>query len=85
MLEGEFCLPIIHNTVLGFIAKLLPQAILLRDFNGNFVYQIPIEGFNAERLFVEMEKNKEKLHIADWGISQCSLEDVFTRICGGDV
>jgi len=85
LLEGEFCLPIIHNTVLGFIAKLLPQAILLRDFNGNFVYQIPIEGFNAERLFVEMEKNKEKLHIADWGISQCSLEDVFTRICGGDV
>jgi hypothetical protein len=29
-----------------------------------------------------MEKKKEKLKIADWGISQCSLEDVFTRICG---
>jgi hypothetical protein len=43
--------------------------MLLRDFNGNFVYQVPIEGFNAERLFIEMEKNKEKLKIADWGIS----------------
>jgi len=74
----------IHNNVVAFIANLLPQAILLRDFNGNFVYQIPLEGFNAERLFIEMEKNKDKLKIADWGISQCSLEDVFTRICGGD-
>ena len=48
------------------------------------MYQIPIQGFNAERLFLEMERSKERLHIADWGISQCSLEDVFTRICGGD-
>ncbi len=84
MLEGEFNLTNIHNQVLSFITKLLPQAILLRDFNGNFVYQIPIQGFNAERLFLEMERSKERLHIADWGISQCSLEDVFTRICGGD-
>lgn len=59
----------VQQTVMDFILKLLPQAILLREFNGNFVYQIPIEGFNAERLFVEMEKNKEKLRIADWGIS----------------
>ena len=74
----------IYQNVIQFIAKLVPQAIILRDFNGNFVYQIPIEGFNAERLFIEMERNKERLRIADWGISQCSLEDVFTRICGGD-
>ena len=28
-----------------------------------------------------MEDNKKRLLIADWGISQCSLEDVFTKIC----
>ena len=28
-----------------------------------------------------MESNKQRLQIQDWGISQCSLEDVFTRIC----
>jgi hypothetical protein len=28
-----------------------------------------------------MEKNKKALKISEWGISQCSLEDVFTRIC----
>ena len=31
-------------------------------------------------LFNDMEENKERLQISDWGISQCSLEDVFTRI-----
>jgi len=28
-----------------------------------------------------MEANKEALKISDWGISQCTLEDVFMRIC----
>ena len=27
-----------------------------------------------------MEKNKNRLFISDWGISQTSLEDVFMRI-----
>lgn len=71
----------VHENIMNFVQQLQPTAILLREFNGNFVYQIPIEGFNAERLFIEMEKNRDKLRIADWGISQCSLEDVFTRIC----
>lgn len=64
-----------------FVANLLPHSIKLRQFNGQFVYQVSVDGFKAEKVFVEMEKNKERLNIADWGISQCSLEDVFTRIC----
>jgi len=48
---------------------LLPRAILLRDFNGNFVFKVPLEGMHAELLFNEMESNKERLLIADWGIS----------------
>ena len=83
-IEETYDFPEIHANIIAFVGKLLPQAILLRDFNGNFVYQIPLQGFNAERLFLAMEKNKDRLRIADWGISQCSLEDVFTRICGGN-
>lgn len=67
--DEAFDIPSIHQSITDFISNLLPQAILLRDFNGNFVYQIPLKGFNAERLFIEMEKNKERLRIADWGIS----------------
>jgi hypothetical protein len=43
--------------------------MMIREFNGNFVYQIPIDDFNAERMFIEMEKNRMRLKIADWGIS----------------
>lgn len=71
----------VHEAIFNFVKKILPKSTLLRSFNGNFVYQVPVEGFEAERLFNEMEDNKEKLRIADWGISQCSLEDVFTKIC----
>lgn len=67
--------------VISFIKKVLPNTVLLRRFNGQMVYQVSIEGFSAETLFQEMESNKERLRITDWGISQCSLEDVFTRIC----
>ena len=61
--------------------KILPRSVLLRAFNVQMVYQVPIEDFSAEKLFSEMENNRETLKITDWGISQCSLEDVFTRIC----
>jgi len=71
----------VHKIIFDFVKKILPTSTLLRSFNGNFVYQIPIDGFQAEKLFNEMEDQKDKLKVADWGISQCSLEDVFTKIC----
>lgn len=71
----------IERRVVDFVKQLQPNAIMIREFNGNFVYQIPLEGFNAEKMFVEMERNRQRLRITDWGISQCSLEDVFSRIC----
>ena len=77
----NFNLSGIHNRVKEFVHQLIPTVFLLQEFNGNFIFQIPIEGFNAEKLFTEMEGNKEELKISDWGISQCSLEDVFTKIC----
>ena len=64
-----------------FVKDILPSAIKLRMFNGQFVYQVPIEGFKAQDLFTKIEKNKQTMMISDWGINQCSLEDVFTRIC----
>lgn len=79
--KEEFNLSEIHKNVKDFVHGLIPTVLLLQEFNGNFIFQIPIEGFDAERLFTEMEGNKTKFKISDWGISQCSLEDVFTRIC----
>jgi len=52
-----------------FIEAHLPHAILLRDFNSQFVFQVPLEGFRAEKLFHEMEDSRSRLQITDWGIS----------------
>jgi len=71
----------VHKDLANFAKKVLPNAKLLRQFKGQFVYQVPHEGFKAQKLFQEIEANKAKLEISDWGINQCSLEDVFTRIC----
>ena len=71
----------IHKRVKAFVSNMLPKAELIQDFNGNFMYLIPNEGFNASYVYTEFEANKEKLKIADWGLSQSTLEDVFTKIC----
>ena len=41
---------------------------------------MPNDGLIISKIFEEMEANKEKLFISDWGISQTSLEDVFLKI-----
>ena len=71
----------IHEKAIEFIQKNVPSSSLTQSFNGNFVFEIPIKSFNLGELFFQIESNKKKLLISDWGISQCSLEDVFTRIC----
>jgi len=55
--------------VADFIMVELPTAILIREFNGNFVYQIPLEGFKAEKFYQTMETNRHRLRITDWGLS----------------
>jgi len=37
----------IHKRIQAFVKSLLPNAELITDFNGNFMYLIPNEGFNA--------------------------------------
>jgi len=63
------------------VSRLLPKADLIIEFNGNFTYLIPTDGFRASRIYREFEANKESLRIQDWGLSQSTLENVFTKIC----
>lgn len=46
------------SNLTNFISEILPFSIKLRMFNGQFVYQVPIEGFKAQELFVKIEKYK---------------------------
>ena len=43
----------IHKRVKNFVSGLLPKAELIQDFNGNFMYLIPTEGFNASHVYTE--------------------------------
>lgn len=70
--------------VKDFVSKIIPTAVPLSEFNGNLVYQIPIDSCKVSMVFSEFEGNKAKIGIADWGISQSSLEDVFMRVIGED-
>eukprot|EP00345_Euplotes_harpa_P009159 CAMPEP_0168332724 /NCGR_PEP_ID=MMETSP0213-20121227/9131_1 /TAXON_ID=151035 /ORGANISM="Euplotes harpa, Strain FSP1.4" /LENGTH=332 /DNA_ID=CAMNT_0008336809 /DNA_START=1 /DNA_END=997 /DNA_ORIENTATION=- len=64
--EEEFHLSEIHKKVKDYIKELIPTVLLLQEFNGNFIFQIPIEGFDAERLLSGMDENKKRLKISDW-------------------
>ena len=74
----------VHQRVQDFVKKLIPHADLIREFNGNFIYLISNnqgQKFNPSKIYQQFEANKERLLISDWGLSQSSLEDVFTKIC----
>jgi len=69
-----------HQKVKRYIKEILPRSSLRSEFNGNFVFQVPLEGLEVSRLFDDLEARSKELAISDWGISQSSLEDVFMEI-----
>ena len=66
--------------VKAFVSDLLPHANLATDFNGSLIYLVPLEGTLVSDIFAAFEEKKDSLGIADWGISQSSLEDVFLNV-----
>jgi ABC-type multidrug transport system ATPase subunit len=68
----------------AFVAELLPHANLVTDFNGSLIYLVPLEGTLVSKIFKDFETHKDEVGISDWGISQCSLEDVFLHVIDDD-
>ena len=46
------------------------------------IFEVPVKDLDLGRLFVELDQNKEKIGIKEYGIAQTSLEDVFLTIVG---
>jgi len=63
-----------------FIKKLAPGALLVNKLSGTRSYQLPQGAVTLDRVFAQVEKHKEKLHITDWAITNTTLEEVFLRI-----
>lgn len=82
--ESDVPMEEIHQRVKDYVKQLLPKSELVTEFNGNYMYFIPNAGFNASHFYTEFEANKARLKISDWGLSQSTLEDVFTVVNSKD-
>ena len=71
-----------EDNVERFIQQILPSAVLVERLAGNMNFRIP--NLVVSELFEQMEFNKEKVGIQDWGISQTTIEDVFMKIVKDD-
>jgi len=60
-----------------FVSKCLPQAYVKEIHSNMIIYQIPLEGMKLAGLFDLIEKNKNKLAIEEYSISQTTLDEVF--------
>ncbi|KAL6073551.1 ABC transporter, ATPbinding domain containing protein [Balamuthia mandrillaris] len=63
-----------------FVKKLLPGCILLNSLAGTRNYRIDKKSVVLSQVFSEMEANRERLGISDWGICNTTLEEVFHSI-----
>ncbi|OUM68606.1 hypothetical protein PIROE2DRAFT_32023, partial [Piromyces sp. E2] len=74
-----------YKELKAFVQNLLPSDHkAVRDLASTSIYEfIPTKGL-ISKLFEELENNKEKFGITDWGISQSSLEEVFLSIISDD-
>ena len=57
----------------------MPGAAVRDSINGVVTFDVPKANVVMSRLFEEMEGNKERLHIKDWGLSHTTLEEVFLK------
>merc|ERR1719409_525899 len=64
----------------SFATALMPGAAVRDSINGVVTFDVPKANVVMSRLFEEMEGNKERLHIKDWGLSHTTLEEVFLKI-----
>ena len=64
-----------------FIEDILPQGYKKMDaFTTNTSYEFPDVPGIIQKLFKVVEQNKGEYGIVDWGVSQCSVEEVFLKI-----
>lgn len=46
------------------LKKILPKSNLVQEFNGNFIYQVPLENLVVSELFQQIEQVKESFQIS---------------------
>lgn len=66
------------DTISQFISKRINGASLTRQINNTLTFTLPYaQKSNFEDFFIALERNKNSLDIASYGISDTTLEEVF--------
>merc|ERR1712187_678846 len=60
-----------------FLDEYYPDHLLRERQDSKVRYEISSGGIRISRIFAAIEANKERLRLADYGVSQTSLEQVF--------
>jgi ATP-binding cassette subfamily A (ABC1) protein 2 len=69
------------ETITQFISKRIHGASLTRQINNTLTFTLPYaQKTNFEDFFIALERNKNSLDIASYGISDTTLEEVFILI-----
>ena len=63
-----------------FIETNYPNSILRERQDNKARYEVSSQNVRISSIFASIESNKEKLMLADYGVSQTSLEQVFIHI-----
>jgi len=70
------------DPIVDFVrSKLTPEAQLLEQHAGRYLFQLPLMGgfLTLGRIFSEVQSNMEAVGITDYSLTQPSLEQVFIR------
>lgn len=61
----------------AFVELTYPNSILRERQDGKARYEVSSEGVRISNIFANIEENKDRLMLADYGVSQTTLEQVF--------
>ena len=67
------------------MSSLHSETTLLESHLNSSVWNIPNMGLKLADAFRLLEKNKKKLKIVEYSVTQCSLEQIFIKFAKGQI
>jgi ATP-binding cassette, subfamily A (ABC1), member 3 len=65
------------RNIANFVSEQFPVHVLRERQDTKARYEVSAEGLRISAIFAAVESQKDALHLADYGVSQTSLEQVF--------
>jgi len=65
--------------IANFLEERFPNPVLRERQDTKVRYELSSDGVKLSQVFSSIEENKQVLHLADYGVSQTSLEQVFNH------